>query len=122
MGFVYKTESGYVMFTGAKHRLTAAVVDITTRKPSHVLNMHLSRRIMQLGLRLAGVPAEKARDVGLQWTGYMAKSIDAQCDALVIKPFGQKLRGMLMAGFRDDILAEGVTVSAALLDALEAHS
>lgn len=74
---------------------------------------------MQLGLRLANVPAEKARQVSQQWAGYMTKSIDAQCDALVIEPFGQKLRGMFMAGFRSDVLAEGALANAALLDAVD---
>lgn len=118
-GFVYKIDGGYVVFTGAKHRLTAAIVDVAVRKPSQAVAGHLSRRIMQLGLRLAHVPAEKAKQVSKLWAGYMGKSIDAQCDALVVKPFGEKLRGMFMAGFREDVMADALLANSAILDAVD---
>lgn len=119
MGFVYKVNGQFVVRTGAKHRLMAAVVDLTTRKPSHLINRVLSQRLMKIGLRLANVPARTAQQVSQQWAAYMEKSIDAQCDALVAAPFGKKIREMFLTGFSEELIAEAVIANEALLGAIE---
>lgn len=103
--FVADLGSHGVVLTGAKHRLTAMVVNATTRKPSHLVNRFWVRPLVRTGLRLAGVPAEKAKNLSQRYADYLGRAVDAQCDALVIAPFGKKIERAAQAAFREDVLA-----------------
>ena len=116
--FVADLGSCGVVFTRAKYRLTAVVVDIIMRKPSHLLNRYYLRGAILIGLRAAGVPAGKASNLGNKCVDYYARSINAQCDALVTAPFGQKTERMIQAAFREDVIADLPQLSADLVGAI----
>lgn len=108
-----------VVLTGAKHRLMAALVNGTQRIPSHLVNKFWVRPFIYAALRAARVPEKKARTLSQRYADFMDKSVDAQCDALVVAPFGKKLERAVQAALREDVIVGLPSLISDVIDAVE---
>lgn len=95
-----------VIHTGMKYRLQAAIIGAAMRKPSHWLNREVATPLMAVGMRVMGASKKDAETLAIRHRDYMTRSIEVQCDAVVLAPMGKKTVAMLESAFSDELVAE----------------